>query len=295
MTSTSTHTARRGQGRTDTGAASSALRAASRELLATAGNQVLQAAVDRAVGRVDQAADRLDAVAAGEGRGRRATTSRERAEGPNLGRVARAGQAVQVGMGAAFSMVVRQVMRVIELIRRLAQQLVAALARLAQRAGKAGPVSRAGEPRRTDRTAPSSRTDQVERTGGRRDGRDSGSAPPAARSPQAARRSALGPLPKRRAVVGEPSRSDRVGTGSNDRHRRIAFGGATEGRSSQAARPSSRRGPRLDRSGRREAQRQARGRGAIRRPAGGCRRRWGTGRARGQEPGVGSRKGAVAT
>jgi hypothetical protein len=158
MTSTSIRTARGGQARTDTGAASSALRAASRQLLATAGNEVLRAAVDRAVGRVDLAADRLDAVAAGEGRERRATTSRKPAEGPNLGRVPRAGRAVQVRMGAAFSLLVRQVMRIVELVRRLAQQLIAALTRLVGRAGKADSASDAAEPRRVNRTAPSNRT-----------------------------------------------------------------------------------------------------------------------------------------
>ena len=132
MTSTSTRAGQTHAGNT-TSAGSSALRAASRQLLATAGNQVLRAAVDRAVGRVDQAADRLDAVAAGGGRARRATPSRKPAERPDHGRGRGAGRAVQVRMGAAFSLVVHQAARMLQLIRRLVQQLVTALARLVRR------------------------------------------------------------------------------------------------------------------------------------------------------------------
>ena len=136
MTSTSTR-AGRGAGQTHAGdtrtADSSALRAASRQLLATAGNQVLKAAVDRAVGRVDQAADRLDAVAAGGGRARRATPSRKPAERPDHGRVPEAARPGRVRMGAAFSLVVHQATRILQLIRRLVQQLLAALVRLVRR------------------------------------------------------------------------------------------------------------------------------------------------------------------
>jgi len=135
MTPTSVRTGRRA-GQTHAGDArtadSSALRAASRQLLATAGNQVLRAAVDRAVGRVDQAADRLDAVAAGGGRALPATPRRKPAARPdNDGQ--RAGRRVQVKMGAAFSLVVHQAARILQLIQRLAQQLVAALVRLVRR------------------------------------------------------------------------------------------------------------------------------------------------------------------
>jgi hypothetical protein len=189
MTSTS---ARAGRGeRTHSGTRSGGspvLRAAGRELLATAGNQVLKAAVDRAVGRVDQAADRLDAFAAGGGRVRPANPTREPAEHPDHGRVGRAGRAVQVRMGAAFSLLVHQMARILEFIRRLAQQLVAALAHLIRRAGKGESDSEAAEPRRVERMAPSGRTRQQRPAGGRGDGAPAGSAASAARSPQAARR-----------------------------------------------------------------------------------------------------------
>ena len=131
MTSTSTRAGQTNAGNT-TSAGSSALRAASRQLLATAGNQVLKVAVDRAVGRVDQVADRLDAVAAGGGRARRATPSRKPAERPDHGGRG-LGRPVQVRMGAAFSLVVHQAARMLQLIRRLVQQLVTALARLVRR------------------------------------------------------------------------------------------------------------------------------------------------------------------
>jgi hypothetical protein len=135
MTPTSVRAGRRA-GQTHAGntrtADSSALRAASRQLLATAGNQVLRAAVDRAVGRVDQAADRLDAVAAGGGRALPATPRRKPAERPDHDGQ-RAGRPVQVKMGAAFSLVVHQAARILQLIQRLVQQLVTALARLVRR------------------------------------------------------------------------------------------------------------------------------------------------------------------
>jgi hypothetical protein len=187
MTSTSNR-AGRGADHTHAGgtrtAEASALRAASRQLLATAGNQVLRAAVDRAVVRVDQTADRLDAVAAGEGRARRATPSRKPTGRPDYDRAPRAARAVK--MGAAFSLVIHQAARILQFIRRLAQELVAALARLVRRGD----------------------------TADTRDGRDAASAASAPRSPQAAHRSrarpATQPASRRRAA---PQRS--VGTGKD--------------------------------------------------------------------------------
>jgi hypothetical protein len=168
-------------------AESSALRAAGRQLLATAGNQVLKAAVDRAVGRVDQAADRLDAVAAGEGRAQRPTPSRDPAERPEQSGVQRAGRSVQVRIGAALSLVVHQATRILQLIQRLAQQLVAALARLVRRD-----------------------------TADTRKVRDADTAASGARSPQAAERSrtrsATEPTSRRRRAASERS----VGTGRDD-------------------------------------------------------------------------------
>jgi hypothetical protein len=147
MTSTSVRGDRGAQAHTDTRTAGSpALRAASKQLLATVGNQVLKAAVDRAVGGVDRAADRLDAVAAGESRVPRATPRREPGDRPDHGPVP-AGQPTPGRMGAAFSLVVHQAARILQLIRRLAQQLVAALARLASPAAEEASVRhRTGEP-----------------------------------------------------------------------------------------------------------------------------------------------------
>jgi hypothetical protein len=175
MTSTSVR-AGRGE-RTHSGTRSGgspALRAAGRELLATAGNQVLKAAVDRAVGRVDHPADRLDAFAAGGGRVRPAKPTREPPERSDRGRVLGAGRAVQVKMGAAYSLLVHQMARILEFVRRLAQQLIAALARLVRRGGDGRSASPAAEPRRVDRMVPSGRTKQERRTGGRGDGAPAG-------------------------------------------------------------------------------------------------------------------------
>ena len=188
MTSTSNR-AGRGADQTHAGgtrtAEASALRAASRQLLATAGNQVLKAAVDRAVVRVDQTADRLDAVAAGEGRARRATPSRKPTDRPDQGRGPRAARAVQVKMGAAFSLVIHQAARILQLIRHLAQQIVAALTRLVRRGD----------------------------TADTRDGRNTGAAASAPRLPQAAHRSRTRPAtqPASRRRRAAPQRS--VGTG----------------------------------------------------------------------------------
>jgi hypothetical protein len=186
MTSTSIR-AGRGADQTHAGdtrsAESSALRSAGRQLLATAGNQVLKAAVDRAVGRVDRAADRLDAVAAGEGRARRATPSRKPTERPDHGEQ-RVGRLGQVRIGAAFSLVVHHAARILQLIRRLARQLIAALARLVRR----------------DTADP-------------RDGKEAGTAASATRSPQAAHRSRTRPA----ARTNEPPSAAHPGAVGEDR------------------------------------------------------------------------------
>lgn len=167
MTSTSIRTGR-GAGHTlksearDAGA--QVLRAASRQLLAAAGDQVLKAAVDRAVGKVDQVAGRLDAVAAGDV----AAPGRRPAERLEQGRMQRITQPVRVKVGPAFSLVVHQAMRVLQLIRRLAQQLLAALARLVRRTDRAdadGPEPTDGGPRRID-SLPSTDTGRKDRRRG---------------------------------------------------------------------------------------------------------------------------------
>jgi hypothetical protein len=142
MNSTST-VAGRAAGRTGTaaprGAASQAARAAGRQILATAGNQVLKAAVDRAVSKVDQTAGRLDEFAAREprpSRSRVAGTSPKSAAGSG-GEPGR-GSAVRAKVGASFSFVAQRAMVLLQLIQRLAQQLLDALARLVHRVrGKA--------------------------------------------------------------------------------------------------------------------------------------------------------------
>jgi hypothetical protein len=118
---------------TDAGrsAGSQAMRAAGRQLIATAGNQVLKAAVDRAVTTVDQTAGRLDAFAAREPRpprGRVAGTPA--ASGPER----TPGSAVRAKVGASFSFVAHRAMLLLQLIQRLARQLLDALARLVSRA-----------------------------------------------------------------------------------------------------------------------------------------------------------------
>jgi hypothetical protein len=218
MTSTSIR-AGRGAGQTIRSeardAGSQVLRAASRQLLATAGNQVLKAAVDQAVGKVDQVAGRLDAVAAGDVRAPRSTPSRRPVKSPERGRVQRMTQLVRVKMGPAFSLVVHQAMRVLQLIQRLAQQLVAALARLLHRAGR-GQVAEseptAGRPHRRDRMTPNARA-RNERAGGHGTD-DARSGPRAAGKPSAARPSRPRPQP-----TGGPRRvtSDRsAGSGRED-------------------------------------------------------------------------------
>src|SRR5215212_8773723 len=134
MTTTSSRAGRAATGAVS-GAAGNAgsqvLRAAGKQLLATAGNQVLKVAVDRAVGKVDDVAGRLDSVASGERRKpSRPPTSRKPAQRPAPGDDRQSGNPVRVKVGAAFNLVLQQAMRLLQLIQRLAQQLLAALSRL---------------------------------------------------------------------------------------------------------------------------------------------------------------------
>jgi hypothetical protein len=119
---------------------SQAVGAASRQLLATAGNQVLKAAVDRAVNRVDRTAGRLDALAAREPRQSRprvAGTSPDRAAGAPSER--RTADTVRAKVGASLSFVAQRAMLLLQLVQRLARQLLDALRRLLHRDRADGP------------------------------------------------------------------------------------------------------------------------------------------------------------
>ena len=139
MTSTSIRTGR-GESQTLRGgnrnAGTQEMQAAGRQLLATVGNRVLKVAVDRAVLKVDQVAARLDTVAAGGGRTPRSAPSRKPPARPTDRGEQRPEHPTRVKMGAAFSVVMRQAMHLLQLIQRLAQQLLGALTRLLRRLQK---------------------------------------------------------------------------------------------------------------------------------------------------------------
>jgi len=139
MTSTSIRTGR-GVSQTLPGgtrnAGTEAMQAAGRQLLETVGNQVLKIAVDRALLKVDQVAARLDTVAAGGGRTPRSAPSRKSPGRPTDSGEQRPEHPMRVKMGAAFSFVMRQAMHLLQLIQRLAQQLLGALTRLRRRLQK---------------------------------------------------------------------------------------------------------------------------------------------------------------
>ena len=222
MTSTSTHTGRAASG-TASGVArsagSQAMRAAGRQLLATAGNQVLKAAVDRAVGKVDHVAGRLDAVASGEQKVRpRPPANRKPAQRPAEQRESGSAVPVKVKVGAAFNLVVQQALRLLQLIRRLAQQLLAAISQLFQRRDDADSATAdATEVQGADRMVPRKevdeagevdevgKVDKAERADRRRGAeRPRPAAGQPARSPQAQRRQ--GPRPAAREAAGAPRR-----------------------------------------------------------------------------------------
>ncbi|GAA1297971.1 hypothetical protein [Pseudonocardia xinjiangensis] len=108
-----------------------------RKAMSEAGNAMLGAVVDMAIGRVDRVADRLDGVAESGGTGlREALTgrpTRSRSDRAGPGVLARSGTAVRARTGAAFSLVVAQAVAVLRFLQRLAQQVLAALQRLARR------------------------------------------------------------------------------------------------------------------------------------------------------------------
>ena len=214
MTSTSTRTGRAMSGTASgvaRGAGSQALRAAGRQLVATAGNQVLKVAVDRAIGRVDHMAGRLDAVASGERSARtRPPDQRKPSQSPAEQRERDSANPVKVKMGAAFSLIMQQALRLLQLIRRLAQQLLAAASRLFTRNDDAGSsTADVTESRRVDRMVPRDQVGKVNKAeradGGRRAERPRPSAGQPARAPQAARRQ--GPRPAAREAAGAPRRS----------------------------------------------------------------------------------------
>ncbi|WP_433274555.1 hypothetical protein ACQPZA_25800 [Pseudonocardia xinjiangensis] len=114
-----------------------AVSGAARKAMSEAGNVMLGAVVDMAIGRVDRVADRLDGVAESGGTGlREALTgrpARSRSDRAGPGVLARSGTAVRARTGAAFSLVVAQAVAVLRFLQRLAQQVLAALQRLARR------------------------------------------------------------------------------------------------------------------------------------------------------------------
>jgi hypothetical protein len=183
-------------------AVSAPLRAAGRQMLATAGNQVLKAAVDRAVHKVDHVAGRLDAVASGERTKPRPPASRKPSRGQAEGRVRQATGAVRVRVGAALHLAVQQVLRLLELIKRLARQLLEALARLLRRGG--GTASSAVAEETVDRRVPRKRPDQAGRPGGRSPEHPRPAAGQPARAAQAPRRQR--PRPAARDAAGAPRR-----------------------------------------------------------------------------------------
>jgi hypothetical protein len=213
MTSTSTRTGRAVSG-TASGVArsagSQALRAAGRQLVATAGNQVLKVAVDRAIGGVDHMAGRLDAVASGERSARtRPPAERKPPQRPAEQRERDSTNPVKVKLGAAFSLIMQQALRLLHLIRRLAEQLLAAVSRLLKRDDDAASsTADLAESREVDRKQPRKKVDKVNKVeradGRRRVERPRPSAGQPARAPQASR--SQGPRPAAREAAGAPRR-----------------------------------------------------------------------------------------
>jgi hypothetical protein len=210
MTSTSTRTGRAVSG-TASGVArsagSQALRAAGRQLVATAGNQVLKVAVDRAVGGVDHMAGRLDAVASGERRARtRPPAERKPSQRPAEQRERGSANPVKVKLGAAFSLIMQQALRLLHLIRRLAEQLLAAVSRLLKRDDAASSTADLAESREVDRMQPRKKVDKVDKVERadvkRRAERPRPSAGQPGPAPQASRRQ--GPRPAAREAAGAP-------------------------------------------------------------------------------------------
>jgi HPt (histidine-containing phosphotransfer) domain-containing protein len=192
-TMTSVGTGRR-SGQTLSGAAGAAgtqaLRAAGMQLLATAGNQAVKVVLDQAVDRVDKMADRLDAVAAGDGR-RRAAPSGTRDPRQDDADQPAAERPVRDRVGAAFGLVVDQALRLLRLVQRLAQQLAAALARLVRRTEEDSSDRTAGRSQDVDRAESSRGTAVDERAD------DAGPAAEEAQPPRTSRR-------EHRRATGQP-------------------------------------------------------------------------------------------
>jgi hypothetical protein len=171
-------------------AGSHALRAAGRQVLATAGNQVLKAAVDRAVSKVDQTAGRLDAYAAREPQppSTRVAGTRPDRAASSAGRTP--DSALRAKVIASYSFVVHRAMLLLQLIQRLARQLLDALASLVRRGRGSAAPEEGEEPMDT---APAPSTDKARRTGD---------------TPRPSSKAAAGPQPTRRPrpTPGAPAR-----------------------------------------------------------------------------------------
>ena len=142
--------------------------AVGRQILATAGNQVLKAAVDRAVNKVDRTAGRLDEFAAREPRPSRSRVAGTPPKGAaGSGGEAGRGSAVRAKVGASFSFVAQRAMVLLQLIQRLAQQLLDALARLVRRV-------RGGDAQEEPDEAPQEEPEQPTSSGRTTPGVDSG-------------------------------------------------------------------------------------------------------------------------
>jgi hypothetical protein len=142
--------------------------AVGRQILATAGNQVLKAAVDRAVSKVDQTAGRLDEFASREPRPSRSRVAGTPPKGAaGSGGEAGRGSAVRAKVGASFSFVAQRAMVLLQLIQRLAQQLLDALARLVRRV-------RGGDAQEEPEEAPQEEPEQPTSSGRTPPGVDSG-------------------------------------------------------------------------------------------------------------------------
>jgi hypothetical protein len=115
----------------------------------------------------------------------------------------------EVKMGAAFSLIMQQALRLLHLIGRLAEQLLAAASRLFRRGDDAASSTADVTESRVDRMVPPDRTGKVNKAERadvkRRAERPRPSAGQPARAPQASRRQC--PRPAARDAEGAPRRS----------------------------------------------------------------------------------------
>ena len=117
-------------------AAVQSMRTAGRQLLTTVGDQILKVAVDRAARKVEDVADRLDAVAASGGTELRSALSRKSKTASSSETKHQSERSVRVKMGAAFSLMLHHAVGILQLIQRLAQLMLSRLARLLHRGGE---------------------------------------------------------------------------------------------------------------------------------------------------------------